>query len=363
MKKVLSTIFSLFLAIQVQSQDTIQLRNGSFEDTPHAGGGLNKGIRDWFDCGRINFPSESPPDIHPGGFWQNNNPPLDGNTYLGMVVRDNESWESVSQRLSGTIEADKCYDFSVALMRSDVYKSLRSLTDKDSFNFLTPIVLRVWGGNSYCNQRVLLAESPPITNGNWKTYNFEINSSLNVNYITLEAFYKTPTLFPYNGHLLIDNASNIVRKPCPGEEVVAVVDNYVPPHKASRKNIKETKPQITKVPAKTAETKKDIVINSLDKKKLKEGQTIKIEKLYFEADTAKISETSYESLDEIYNFLEENEDIEIEIGGHTNGIPKHDYCDRLSTLRAKEVADYLIVKGINKSRIQYKGYGKRKPLA
>ena len=62
-------------------------------------------------------------------------------------------------------------------------------------------------------------------------------------------------------------------------------------------------------------------------------------------------------------FLDTNEDIVIEIGGHTNGLPEHDYCDRLSTARAQSVAQYLYEKGIPVDRIGYKGYGKRKPVA
>jgi len=48
--------------------DTIRLRNPSFEDTPRRGGDTRNVIKDWFDCGRINFPMESPPDIHPNGY-------------------------------------------------------------------------------------------------------------------------------------------------------------------------------------------------------------------------------------------------------------------------------------------------------
>ena len=36
--------------------DTIRLRNPSFEDTPRRGGDTRNVIKDWFDCGRINFP-------------------------------------------------------------------------------------------------------------------------------------------------------------------------------------------------------------------------------------------------------------------------------------------------------------------
>ncbi len=360
-------LFVLFSFVSLlNGQDTIFLRNPSFEDVPHKGGEL-VGIREWFDCGRIFFPGETPPDIHSGDstFWSNKTQPNHGLTYLGMVVRDNESWEYLSQRLQGKLLAGKCYDFSIHLMQSANYKSPTRSNNLVESDFLKPVVLRIWGGTSYCNQRILLAETETISNEEWKQYSFEFTPNLDVNYITLEAFYKTPTLFPYNGHILVDNASHIVQKQCPGEEIAYVDKPYVPPHKASRKNIKDSKPDVKSVPdpPATKNTSKKQVINKLDKSKLKEGQTIRIKKLFFEADTSSISKDSYQSLDEIYSFLVENPLIEIEIGGHTNGIPKHDYCDRLSTARAKEVTDYLTSKGIDRSRIKYKGYGKRKPIA
>ena len=52
----------------------------------------------------------------------------------------------------------------------------------------------------------------------------------------------------------------------------------------------------------------------------------------------------------------------IEIGGHTNGLCSTEFCNELSEKRAKAVADYFAAKGIKMSRLQYKGYGKTKPL-
>ena len=102
---------------------------------------------------------------------------------------------------------------------------------------------------------------------------------------------------------------------------------------------------------------------ALDRKNLKKGQNIRIDKLYFDADTSAINVESYEVLNEVYHFLDENEDIIVEIQGHTNNIPSHDYCNTLSTNRAKAVAKYLVAKGIPGERIKYKGWGKRKPIA
>lgn len=105
------------------------------------------------------------------------------------------------------------------------------------------------------------------------------------------------------------------------------------------------------------------VLKSLDISTLALGQTIRLDKLYFEADSATIQPASYAVLEEIYDFLKDNDKIIIEIGGHTNSLPEDSYCDRLSTSRAKNIAHYLYEKGIPEMQISYKGYGKRQPIA
>lgn len=105
------------------------------------------------------------------------------------------------------------------------------------------------------------------------------------------------------------------------------------------------------------------VLKSLDIATIALGQTIRLEKLYFEADSSTIQPASYATLEEIYDFLEDNDKVVIEIGGHTNSLPEDSYCDRLSTERAENIAKYLYKKGIPQSQISYKGYGKRQPIA
>jgi outer membrane protein OmpA-like peptidoglycan-associated protein len=66
----------------------------------------------------------------------------------------------------------------------------------------------------------------------------------------------------------------------------------------------------------------------------------------------------------VAQFLKDNANIVVEIGGHTNGIPEHDYCDWLSTERAKAIAEFIVQKkGIEGKRVYYQGYGKRSPIA
>ena len=81
------------------------------------------------------------------------------------------------------------------------------------------------------------------------------------------------------------------------------------------------------------------------------------------ADSTSFTKNSIKALDDLASFLKEHKNIKIEIGGHTNGLPAHDYCDKLSQSRAMNVADYLKSKGLNPEQIQYKGYGKRIPIA
>jgi len=378
MKQLTLSICSLLIALsysQSSAQDAvITLNNPSFEDIPRAGAKGLFGIKGWFDCGRIDFRDETPPDIH----TENPNDPIfgvtkaasNGETYLGIVTRENETWESVSQKLDQPLEAGKCYTFSIDLARSETYFSAMGKDEyskdvKVSNPPSKPSVLRIWGGVNFCPRNQLLAESEPITNTTWKTYTFEFTPNINTKAISLEAFYKTPVLDPYFGHVLVDNASEIRQIPCPGEEIIAAVEEKPktkkekPPHLRRKKKPKKEKPvEVVQAP----ETKEKILKN-LERSKIFKGQKINVDNLYFEANQSEITEESFEVLDEVVSFLQANEDVRIEVGGHTNGAPKHAWCDSLSRVRAKEVAQYLNKKGVRGSQLQFKGYGKRKPIA
>lgn len=328
--------------------------NPSFEAIPGEGSLNGPMPRGWYDCG---FPGETVPDVHPkeGGAFQVTKESFDGNTYIGMVVRENDTWERISQRLTAPLEAGKCYEFSIALCRSELYVS-PSRVDGEMKNYTTPAKLRIWGGASYCERSELLAESPMVVNTRWLKYDFRFEPAQTHNFFVLEVFYKTPTPFPYNGNILLDNASNIVPIPC--KEATVVADKP----ETKEKEIKKPEPKTDKKDTPLVATKTKI-IKELDRSKLSKGQIIKVEQIYFLADSPTIIESSYGVLEELYEFLSENKDVKIEIGGHTNGLPEHEYCDKLSASRAKAVVDYLNQKGIPIAQLEHKGYGKRKPIA
>ncbi len=382
-----SVLVGLLFIPFVQGQDgsgaVIHLNNPSFEDKPRAGGVTTYGylpIKGWYDCARTVYPGQTPPDIHPHpDAWMVSVGPADGKTFLGMVVRNDEqeSHEFLSQALELPLEGGKCYEFSIYLAQSTTYMGLRSpvgYNDSVIFSrpFMTPAVLRIWGGRSICSKDELLGDSGPVANNQWKVFNFRFEPEATMRYITLEAFYEVPVLTPYNGHILVDRASPIVEVPCeedapplviedpeeeiPGPEIVQ--DVVVAPPPPPPPPDPEPEPKVEEKPVQPKPT----ILTELDRRKLNAGQTIPIRNLYFPADSANIQPKSYDVLDEIKRFLISNPDIVIEIGGHTNTIPPDHYCDQLSEARAKAVTDYLIANGVDSEQVEYKGYGRRKPL-
>lgn len=390
-------LLSLIFGAPIIGQE-ILLTNPSFEDEPRRGsianGFYTAPVEGYNDCGIYNFPGETPHDVHPNGFWENYILASDGDTYVGLVVRDNDTYESISQKLNEPLKANQCYYFEIDICKSPDYWSLTraNIASEKVENYTTPIVLRLWGGVSLCKESELLAESDPVDNHEWKSYSFKIEPTRDIQFITLEAYYKTPLFISYNGHLLLDNASSFKTIQCEEElpELIAEAQIKKKIDKANKpKPKKKAKPEksiiepveivepkdLAKIKSKneaksddeniaTAEPKEDKrILKELDTKNLKEGQTIRIEELFFEADADDLKENSHPVLNEIYAFLNQNPNVKIEVGGHTNGIPDHEYCNFLSTKRAKAVASYLTEKGIEDSRISIKGYGKRKPIA
>ena len=211
MKISLSIIFTIFIIIhhafgQIES---IYLENPSFEGNPLEGFLNGVMLEGWYDC---SFPGETIPDVHPvkNSTFRVETPPADGHTYLGLVVRDNNTWERITQRLSSPLQAGTSYSFSIQLARSITYES-PTRTNSQLQNWTTPCVLRIWGGHSACSRVELLGESDLVMNSSWKTSHFLLKPSKNYSHIVFEAFYQSTSTRPYNGNLLLDHASNFIQ--------------------------------------------------------------------------------------------------------------------------------------------------------
>lgn len=92
------------------------------------------------------------------------------------------------------------------------------------------------------------------------------------------------------------------------------------------------------------------------------GETLTLREIYFQYDKTTLLQQSYNELQRLLRLLEANPKMRIEIGGHTDSKGSVEYNQRLSEGRAKAVADYLIEHGINAKRLEFKGYGKSRPI-
>jgi outer membrane protein OmpA-like peptidoglycan-associated protein len=96
---------------------------------------------------------------------------------------------------------------------------------------------------------------------------------------------------------------------------------------------------------------------------IKVGQVIPLNNLYFDANKTSMKDASNEELQKLLTFLQTQDKLVVEIGGHTNGVCSDEFAGPLSNDRAKAVRDYLVANGIAAKRISYKGYGKSRPVA
>ncbi len=93
------------------------------------------------------------------------------------------------------------------------------------------------------------------------------------------------------------------------------------------------------------------------------GLSVRLNNIFFDFDKATLKSKSFPELDKVVQFLNDYPNINIEIEGHTDNKGSDDYNLNLSQERASAVMDYIVSKGINKSRIQAQGYGESQPVA
>lgn len=89
---------------------------------------------------------------------------------------------------------------------------------------------------------------------------------------------------------------------------------------------------------------------------------IVMENVYYDTGMSDIREDAAVELDKLVTLLNENPNISIEIGSHTDSRQTKKYNQKLSEERAKSVVDYLVSKGINMNRLRSKGYGESQLL-
>lgn len=101
----------------------------------------------------------------------------------------------------------------------------------------------------------------------------------------------------------------------------------------------------------------------IELKKLEVGAQYTINDILFGTNSIELNDTIKTVLDEFALYLNQNEKLHVALNGHTDNIGNPNDNLILSENRAKAVLEYLASRGINKSRLTYKGFGETKPIA
>jgi outer membrane protein OmpA-like peptidoglycan-associated protein len=95
-----------------------------------------------------------------------------------------------------------------------------------------------------------------------------------------------------------------------------------------------------------------------------ESRLLLSQRIYFEHDSDVIRNVSFDILNEVAVTLRRNPDIGLlRIEGHTDSQGAAQYNLDLSFRRARAVVEYLVQRGVERSRLDFRGYGSQRPAS
>lgn len=101
---------------------------------------------------------------------------------------------------------------------------------------------------------------------------------------------------------------------------------------------------------------------SMEKEDGEDLQVIEIEYINYDLDKWNIRPDAAAILDKLAELVKKYPDLELRIESHTDSRGSDDYNMLLSKRRARGAFDYLLSKGIDANRMEYKGYGETRLL-
>ncbi len=104
-------------------------------------------------------------------------------------------------------------------------------------------------------------------------------------------------------------------------------------------------------------------VYTIDEKTIEPGKPFELQNILFEFNSAILDTVSYFELEKLVRLLKENKKLNIEIHEHTDSKGEKDYNLNLSEKRAASVYQFLIKKGIEANRMNFKGFGEEKPIS
>jgi outer membrane protein OmpA-like peptidoglycan-associated protein len=110
-------------------------------------------------------------------------------------------------------------------------------------------------------------------------------------------------------------------------------------------------------------SRKDPLLRDIPLERFSVGSSVVLHNVFFETDSHELLPASRTELNKVYQFLQLNPSLEVEIAGHTDNTGSAEHNQTLSEQRAQAVVDYLVGKGIDPKKLKPAGYGHRKPVA
>jgi outer membrane protein OmpA-like peptidoglycan-associated protein len=87
------------------------------------------------------------------------------------------------------------------------------------------------------------------------------------------------------------------------------------------------------------------------------GKLFDIKSIRYASAKFEISEESKRELDKLVVIMQDNAGLSVELGSHTDSKASAAFNQKLSESRAKAAYDYVVTRGVDASRIGFKGYG------
>jgi outer membrane protein OmpA-like peptidoglycan-associated protein len=168
---------------------------------------------------------------------------------------------------------------------------------------------------------------------------------------------------PVNATMIIKDANETVETVIADKDGVLNVE--VPEGKAYQIEIEApdyvSQSHTVDLTAGIMENKKEIALTPMVK--VEKDVVLKFNRINYRTGANKITPEQVEVLNSISQTLIENPETIVEVSGHTDNVGDPRKNVVLSKKRANEVVKYLVSKGVNRSQLVVKGYGKTKPVA
>ena len=104
------------------------------------------------------------------------------------------------------------------------------------------------------------------------------------------------------------------------------------------------------------------IIRNYKLDRIEVGAKMILKNIFFEFGKSTLKPESFIQLDNVVLLMKSTPGLRIEISGHTDNVGSAKANQKLSEDRAKAVVDYLISRGIDIIRLEYKGYGYTQPV-